>query len=170
MERPARALLPEVVAMTEQLPDVMATTERNISRLIADTNPNFPLTRVNAMRALRGPQGAMVEVAGPAGQGADVVFCTGSHTLRREVKSIAGRAQGSFNREVAHAAEHIGYCGELLVQVPQGTNALRLVSRFRGSRPDPAQLGKYRSVHLTIVDPSGTLLFEGPLAPEEERA
>ena len=59
---------------------------------------------------------------------------------------------------------------EILVQVPQGTNALRLVSRFQGSRPDPAQLGQYRSVHLTIVDPSGTLLFEGPLAPEEAMA
>jgi hypothetical protein len=148
----------------------MATIEGNIARLIADTNPAFPLTRVNAIRALSGPQGAMAEVAGPAGRGADVVFRAGSYTLHREVKSIAGGAQGSFNREVAHAAEQIAYRGEILVQVPHGTDALRLVARFRGSRPEPAQLGKYRSVSLTIVDPSGTLLWEGPLAPEEERA
>ena len=146
----------------------MIPTEEHIARLIADTNPAFPLTRINAIRALCGPQGAVVEVAGPAGQGAAAVFRTGSGLVRREVKSIAGEAQGSFNREVAHAAAQVAYEGEILVQVPQGTEALRLISRFRGSRRDPALLGKYRAVHITIVDPAGTVLFEGPLAPREE--
>lgn len=161
---------PAVAAVTERLSKLMTPIEANIARLIADTNPNFPLTRVNALRALRGPPEAMVEVTGPAGRGADVVLRVGSHLMRREVKSIAGGAQGSFNREIAHAAAQIAYAGEILVQVPQGTEAWRLVARFRGSRRDPAQLGKYRTVHITIVDPAGTVLFEGSLVPEEDTA
>jgi len=136
----------------------------------ADTNPALPLTRVNAIRALRGPQGAVVEVAGPGGQGADVIFRTSSGLVRREVNSIAGGAQGSLNREVAHAAVQVAYAGEILVQVPQGTEARRLLSRFRGSRRDSAQLEHYQMVHITIVDPAGTVLFEGPLAPREDMA
>jgi hypothetical protein len=148
----------------------MAPTEEHIARLITDTNPDFPLTRANAIRALQGPQGASVEVAGLAGQGADVVFRVGACLLRREVKSIGGAAQGSFNREVAHAAAQVGYQGEILVQVPPETEALRLIARFRGSRSDPAQLGKYRAVHITLVDPLGMVLYEGPLVAEEETA
>ena len=145
-------------------------TEENIARLTADTNPDFPLTRVNAIRALQGPQGAVVEVAGLSGQGADVIFRAGSRLVRREVKCIVGSAQGSFNREVARAATQIAYHGEVLVQMPQGTDALRLISRFRGSRADPGQLEKYHAVRITIVDPLGTVLFEGALAAEEETA
>jgi hypothetical protein len=159
-EHPARELLPEVKVPTEE----------NIARLIADTNPDSPLTRVNAIRALQGPQGAIVKVAGSSGQGADVIFQAGSRLLCREVKSIVGGAQGSFNREVAHAATQIAYRGEILVQMPQGTDALRFISRFRGSRPDPTQLEKYCAVRITIVDPLGTVLFEGSLASEEETA
>ena len=145
-------------------------TEENIARLIADTNPDFPLTRVNAIRALQGPQGAIAEVAGSSGQGADIIFRAGSRLLSREVKSIVGGAQGSFNREVAHAAAQIAYAGEILVQMPQGTDALRFILRFRGSRSNPIQLEKYRAVRITIVDPLGMVLFEGSLAPEEETA
>lgn len=148
----------------------MAPTEEHIARLIADTNPAFPLTRVNALRALRGLQGAVVTVAGPGGQGADVVVHTSSGLVRREVKSIAGGAQGSFNREVAHAAVQIAYAGEILVQVPQGAEARRLIARFRGSRRSSAQLEKYRMVYVTVVDPGGAVLFEGPLAPREDMA
>ena len=78
--------------MTERLPDVMATTEENIVRLITDTTPDFPLIRGHTIQVLRGSQGAIIKGAGPAGQGADVIFRTGPHTLRREVKSLAGRA------------------------------------------------------------------------------
>jgi hypothetical protein len=152
------------------LPEVKVPTEENIARLIADTNPAFPLTRVNAIRSLQGLQGDVVEVAGRSGQGADVVFRAGSRLLRREVKCIVGSTQGSFNREIARAATQIAYHGEILVQMPQGTEALRLVSRFRGSRSDPGQLEKYHDVRITIVDPLGTVLFEGALAAEEETA
>jgi hypothetical protein len=59
----------------------------------------------------------------------DTVFRTGSHTLCRQVTSIAERVQGSFKREVAHAAEQIGYGVEFLVQGPQG----QMLCAFRGS-------------------------------------
>src|SRR6266849_5301410 len=103
------------------LPAISASTEADIARLIADTNPDFPLSQMNAVRAVRGPQGAIRTIAGQGGRGADVVFRGPSaSTLRREVKSIAGSAQGSFNREIAAAASQLGYQGEVFVQVPRG--------------------------------------------------
>jgi hypothetical protein len=54
--------------------------------------------------------------------------------------------------------------------MPQGTEVLRLIFRFRGSRSDPVQLEKYHAVRITIVDPLGTVLFEGALAAQEETA
>src|SRR5438309_11080420 len=87
------------------LPAMSASTEVDIARLIADTNPDFPLSQVNAVRAVRGPQGATRAIAGQGGRGADVVFRgPAASTLRREVKSIAGGAQGSFNRGIAAGA------------------------------------------------------------------
>ena len=146
------------------LPAMSASTEVDIARLIADTNPDFPLSQVNAGRAVRGPQGAIRAIAGQGGRGADVVFRgPAASTLRREVKSIAGGAQGSFNREIAAAASQLGYQGEVFVQVPRGTAALNKVLRFRGARQSPADLGLYRSVHIIIVDDVGTVLYQGPL-------
>ncbi len=158
---------PSSPKQTPILPELTQTTEENITALIADTNPSFPLTRVNAQKALRGPSGATVKVAGPGGSGADVEFRQltpeGNVVLRREVKCIQGSAQGSFNTEVSHAADQVQSGGEVVVQVTEGTDALRLVKRFRGSRT-PTQLGFYRSVNITIVDPGGTVLFSGPVA------
>jgi hypothetical protein len=152
-----------------QLPRLSATTEENINTLIQDTNRDFPLTRVNAERVVRGPQGATAKVAGEGGAGADVTFTentpNGQVVLRREVKCIQGGAQGSFNAEVGHAAsDQLKYRGEIFVQVPAGTDATQMVLRFRGART-AEQLGLYRSVNITIADPAGTELFSGPLAP-----
>jgi RHS repeat-associated protein len=148
------------------LPGVSASTEAEMARLIADSNPRFPLTRENALRAVRGPQGATTHVAGRGGSGSDILFKgPGSGVLRREVKSIAGGAQGTFNTEVAKGARQVGYQGEVLVQMPEGTDAVRKVLGFRGSRPTPADLGVYRSIDITIVDPSGKVLYSGPLVP-----
>jgi hypothetical protein len=71
----------------------------------SDSNPHFSLTRVNAIRALSRPQGAIIEVAGPGGKGADIVFHIGVQVLRRELKCIIGEAIGTFSREISHAAE-----------------------------------------------------------------
>jgi hypothetical protein len=125
--------------------EVKVPTEDNIARLIADTNPAFPLTRVNAIRALQGPPGAVVEVAGLSGQGSDVIFLAGSRQLRREVKCIVGSAQGSFNREVARAAAQTAYHGEILVQMPPGTEALVSYPAFAAAEPT---LGSLRNIML----------------------
>jgi hypothetical protein len=150
------------------LPRLSQSTEANITTLIADSNQEFPLTRGNAERIVTGPPGSTVEVAGPGGAGADVVIRTGGPNgttiLNREVKCIAGAAQGSFNREVAHAAAQLGYSGEIYVQVPEGTNGLRMVLRFRGAR-QPSELGRYRSVRIVIVEPGGATTFDGSLVP-----
>ena len=85
--------------------------------------------------------------------------------LRREVKVIEG-TQGRFNMGVSDATDQLvsggsgGKC--LLVQVPEGTNARSLVQRFKGART-PAQLGRYRSIRITIVDRTGAVLLDEPL-------
>ncbi|MEZ4438906.1 MAG: RHS repeat-associated core domain-containing protein [Polyangiaceae bacterium] len=149
------------------LPELSATTELQMQQIIAESNPKFPLSETNALRAVTGPPGSRIARLAE-GPGADLTFESltesGVATLQREVKSIAGGAQGSFNTEVAHAAKQVDFGGEILVQVPEGTDALRMVLRFRGPRT-AAQLGRYRSVEITIVDPEGRVLFAGPLVP-----
>jgi len=150
------------------LPRISATTEQNIKTLVEDSNPNFRLSRANAETALRGPEGAVVKVAGPGGEGADIEFRQhtpeGNIVDRREVKCIQGAAQGSFNTEVSTASRQLQGRGNVFVQVPEGSDGLSMVKRFRGART-VEQLGGYRSVTITIVNPGGTVLFDGPLAP-----
>ena len=97
----------------------------------------------------------------------------GKVVLRREIKAIDG-TQGRFNAALSTASDQLiqgsegGQGGEVLIQVPEGTNARSQVNRFKGagslSRDANAQrLGRYRSIKLTIVDPSGTVLFSEPL-------
>jgi RHS repeat-associated protein len=145
------------------LPDVSASTRRDAQTLIKDSNPDFPLSETNAIRAVQGPQGSVPTVKGPGGAGADVEFRTGPQVLRREVKSISG-GFNSFNQQVSHAARQVKMSGEILVQVPGGTDAAGLVGRFNQARAhNPAALGRYRSVEISIVDPEGNVLFSGPL-------
>lgn len=145
----------------EQLPPDLQGPAGN---LISDTNPDFPLSVENAVWALAGPEGSVPQVAGPGGEGADIVFIRdGEVVLRREVKSIVGSAQGTFNREISHAAKQVEYDGEVLVQVEAGRDAQSLVRSFRGSRPSEA-LQKYEGVKIVIVDSSGRVLYDGPLA------
>jgi hypothetical protein len=82
-------------------PDKTAPTEDNIAKLIADTNLNFPLTRVNALIALTPPEGAVFErVTGRDMQGADIIFRYKDGTpFFREVKCIIG-GRNSFNRDL----------------------------------------------------------------------
>ena len=68
-------------------------------------------------------------------------------------------------REIAAAASQLGYQGEVFVQIPRGTAAFNKVLRFRGARRNPADLGLYRSVLITMVDDVGTVFYQGPLVP-----
>ncbi|AKT40741.1 DUF6531 domain-containing protein [Chondromyces crocatus] len=137
-------------------------TPNDVSVLISDSNPQFPLTKTNAETVLgSGPAGSTAQVGGPGKAGGDVTFTdtTGQVVGKCEVKCIAGGAQGSFNREVGHAAKK--QASNVFVQVPSGSDAERMVRRFRGSRPDRGS--QYKNVTIIIADPNGNELYNGPL-------
>ncbi|EYF05995.1 DUF6531 domain-containing protein [Chondromyces apiculatus] len=137
-------------------------TPNDVSILISDSNPQFPLTQTNAETVLgSGPAGSTAQVGGPGTAGGDVTFIDtmGQVVGKCEVKCIAGGAQGSFNKEVGHAAKK--QASNVFVQVPSGSDAERMVRRFRGSRPDGG--AQYKNVTIVIVDPNGNELYNGPL-------
>ena len=76
----------------------------DIEKLIADTNPDFPLSEANAIAALTGPRGSTVlQVAGRSVYGADITFRLPDNTLfHREVKCITG-GRNAFNRRISDA-------------------------------------------------------------------
>jgi hypothetical protein len=138
----------------------------NIKILIKHSNKKFPLSEVNAIRVLQHPEGWVVKLADTLekeGPGDDLVFQSGSQILRREVKCIDGKAMGSFNTDISKAANQVKLGGEVFVQVPEGTDALNKIKRFRNSRVTPEQKGRYRSVNIVMVDDKGRTLFQGPL-------
>jgi len=164
-------------AAQKLLPRLTRTTEEQISAL-AKEHPG--LTTVNAERALRGPDGAVATLSGAERSGArelkaaDIEFrrrtSDGVVVLRREVKVWTG-TQGRFDAAVSEAADQLvagGGGGDILVQVPSGTNARSVVQRFKGTgglsrEQQAARLGRYRSMKLTIVDESGRVLLDEPL-------
>lgn len=139
-------------------------SDGDVDELIRDTNKDFPLSRDNAKDALKGPEGTRAEVAGPGGEGADIKFRDGNGNVvfEREVKSISG-GPNSFNTDMSKAAKQINYKGEVYVQAPAGTNGQQWIDSFRGRR-SAADLARYKDVAVKIVDPSGNVLYQGPLA------
>jgi hypothetical protein len=135
----------------------------DIDKLIAD-NKKFPLSDTNAVSALTGPDGtASVKIAGAGGEGADITFLdkNGNVILKREVKCIG---PGSFSKRLSKAADQGKYAGEVFFQMPAGTDVDSLMGTFRRVR-SPEELAKYKNVHLTVVDPSGKPLYNGPVIP-----
>jgi hypothetical protein len=170
-----------------QIPAFSISTEAEITALMEE-HPT--LTRVNAERAVTGPKGTVPSAAGAGGRRAvggaggdlppkaDITFSQpttrgASTVLRREVKTWEGN-QGKFNDAITEAADQLQVAGmggeptkvggEVLVQVPAGTDARQLVQRFKGSvlhgTEGTEKLGRYRSIHVTIVDPQGTVLLD----------
>ncbi|HLG61883.1 MAG TPA: hypothetical protein VKY19_08115 [Ktedonosporobacter sp.] len=149
----------------------------DITKLIADSNKKFPLSDTNTVNALIGPDGTVVDIAGKGTQGADILFrdSSGKVVLSREVKCIVGKSQGSFNDYVLHAGldqVQAGATKEILIQLPAGTtaeDALSRIARMRGGdqvkRLTADEVSKLQHVNITIVDPSGNVLFSGPVLP-----
>ena len=179
---PPKQLTSRTPPAQKQIPKFSQSTEEQITALM-DEHPT--LTRVNAERAVQGPQGAVPQASGKGGTLAtgtgsgklpkvpDIDFrqptARGSSVvLRREVKTWEGN-QGKFNEAVGDAADQLqaGGGGELLVQVPKGIDARSVVQRFKGAvikSPKGVQkFGRYRSIKITIVDPSGAVLLDEPL-------
>ncbi|HME38766.1 MAG TPA: DUF4157 domain-containing protein [Steroidobacteraceae bacterium] len=163
-----------------QLPARTQTTLHDIQKLKAEhpglSDPVADYAVVHAppgARAdVRGKGG--VPVAGQAPKSADVEFRTqtpeGHVVLRREVKVLEG-GQASFNGTVSTAADQLlaeGGGGEILIQVPSGSDARGLIQRFKsaGGLTRDAQalrLGRYRSMRIIVLEPSGSVLVNEPL-------
>lgn len=145
-----------------------SSTEANIAKLIADTNKNFPLTRVNAKLALTPPSGTAFErVAGPGVAGGDVIFRLPSgKRYVREVKCITG-GRNAFNRDVSQAVRQIeasGESGDVFIQVQRGYQVQKALETFRFYRRNyPDALEKYRGIRIQVRDEMGYILFDNTL-------
>lgn len=162
-------------ASPKQLPRLSQSTRAQVEALMKE-HPG--LTKVNAERAVKGLHGGSSEVLGSGGRNdqksADVsskrLGQSGVERLPIEVKVINGKSQSTFNEQVSKAVSQTfgqhPIRGEVHVQMPEGTDAVRLILRFRGARADnPAAGGRLRSTRIIIADPSGKILFDGPLFP-----
>jgi hypothetical protein len=178
----------QVAAGPLLLPKYSQSTEDQIKSLMTE-HPR--LTRANAERAVRGPEGATTTLSGstagrtgnqpPGVKGPaqtskvpDIEFSqrtsSGNLVLRREVKTWEGN-QGKFNDSLKDAKDKLlahGSGGEVLVQVPPGTDARNLMNRFKGAgslspEKQAERLGWYRSIKITIVDPAGKVLLDEPI-------
>ena len=145
--------------------------------MIKDTNKDFPLSPDNAALALSdAPAGTeSVDIAGTGTKDRDIIFKDkyGNIVGRRELKCIQGEgelprpfASGTFGDQVSKGAKQVGYNGNVFVQVPDGTDYQYYLQNFVASRGNnPAKLAKYQNVTITLVDQSGNVLYDGPLAP-----
>jgi hypothetical protein len=143
-------------------------TEDDIAKLIADTNPNFPLTRVNALIALTPPEGAIFErVTGRDIQGADIIFrCKDGTSFFREVKCIIG-GRNAFNSDLRTAVKQLEVPvvkGDVFIQVPGGyplQEGLQTFWFYR--RRHPRVLEKYQGICLQVRDENGTILYDAEI-------
>lgn len=194
-QRPTVPTDPALAAPTKpqlKLATFSQSTEQQI-RALMDEHPT--LTRANAELAVQGPPGSVATLSGKGGtltappgtanlqKAQDVEFANPtargrSVNLRREVKTWEGN-QGKFNDAISDAADQLTARGsdwqtqaaraggEVLIQVPEGTDARSRVQRFKGSILSSPQgvekFGRYRSITVTIVDPSGRVLLSEPL-------
>ena len=148
---------------------IVPNREKLISNLLADTNKKFPLSRVNAEKMLDlAPPGFKPKlVAGPGGEGADLVF-QGPKGQIFKIENKSTTSFGGFKDELSHAAQRQATGNLVFVQVPEGTDAARWMSRFWGNRqglinnPTPANIAKlniYKNTEIVIYDPKGVNLL-----------
>jgi hypothetical protein len=146
----------------------IAPTEDDIAKLIADSNPDFPLTRDNALAALSPPEGAVFErVAGRDMQGADIIFRYKDGTpFFREVKCIVG-GRNSFNRDLQQAVKQLGVphpIGDVFIQVPSCYPLKEgLQTFFFYRKQKPGALEKYRGICLQVRDETGRILCDAQI-------
>ena len=145
---------------------VGSAIEANITNLIKDSNPKFPLTRTNAITMLNGPDGTYPQVAGSGGAGADINFIdpkTGNIVLGREDKSVT--TQSGFTSELRSLPDQLGgYSGstEVVFQVPAGTNAQSWIGGFLKGK-SAANLAQYKGLNIEMIAPQGNVLWQGTL-------
>ena len=145
--------------------------EQKVRELIADSNPKFPLSERNAkivINDLKPPGFTPEKIAGPGGEGADIVFQgPNGEIFKIEVKCIHG-GFSSFNRALSHAAQKQAIGNIVFIQVKEGADVSNWLKRFLGNRKsiltsqDPADILKlhnYRSTDLIILDDKGNVLL-----------
>ncbi len=143
--------------------------EKIISDLLADTNKRFPLTRVNGekMLDLAPPRFRPKKAAGVGGEGGDLVF-EGPQGQIFKIENKSTTSFGSFKDELSHAAQRQAKGNLVFIQVPEGTDAARWMSRFWGYRkdlinnPTPGNIAKlnvYKNTEIVIYDPNGVNLL-----------
>lgn len=139
-------------------------TEDDIAKLIADTNPDFPLTRLNALEALTPPEGTVFDrVVGQDIEGADIIFRYKEGTpFFREVKCIVG-GRNAFNSELRTAVKQLKAPtveGDVFIQIPSRYPLQEGLQTFLFYRRHTGALEKYRGIRLQVRDEAGCLLYD----------
>ena len=148
--------------------DKTTPTEDDIAKLIADSNPNFPLTRANAIAALTPPAGATFnDVRGRGETGADIIFQFPDGTqFFREVKCITG-GRNAFNSDLRTAVKQLevpAVRGDVFIQVPSYyplQKGMQTFLFYRRQRPDI--LEKYQGIRLQVRDETGCILYDAQI-------
>lgn len=135
------------------------------------------LSEVNAQKMLDdlAPPGFTPRtVAGPGGEGADLIFDgPGGQIFKIENKAIE-TARG-FDKALSHAAQSQAPGNLVFVQVPEGTSAAQSMGKFWGNRikadilnpnipQNVAKMNIYKNTEIIIADPKGAILLpRGPI-------
>lgn len=146
--------------------DVKSVIEKNIAEAIKDSNPKSPLSRVNAINLLNGPDGTYPQVAGSGKAGADIKFIdpkTGNPVLVRELKNVT--TSGGMTAEIRSLPAQLSNTSatrEVVFQVPHQANGKSWIEGFLKGKSQ-ASLAQYKGIHIVIVDPQGKSLWAGTL-------
>ncbi|MES9859421.1 MAG: hypothetical protein ABW160_21660 [Candidatus Thiodiazotropha sp. 4PDIV1] len=146
--------------------------ESLIKELVIDSNTKFPLSEVNARKMLDEyvPEGFTPKtVAGPGGQGADLVL-EGPNGQIFRIENKSTQSFRGFDGEISHAAQNQATGNLVFVQAPEGTDAVKWMARFWGNRvkagmldtsipANAAKLDIYKNTDIVIYDPKGNLLL-----------
>jgi RHS repeat-associated protein len=146
-----------------------AIYQGNLRRLMGDHLGKFngqQLTQINAEFALTGPsQTAKTVVGGQGVEGADVTFFDylGRLLYRREVETSTGSETSIYNA-LRRGAPQVEYDGDVLIQVPKGTEVPVFTKFFqRRAQAAAEHSSKFRKVRVIIRDTEGSTLFDGPV-------
>jgi hypothetical protein len=126
--------------------------------LLLDEHPG--LTEANALKALTGPPGTTPVALGGGGMQADILFLDANGNIVRS-RDVKVTIDTQFSKRLSEAVDQ--KADEVFMQMPAGTNVKTLLKRFAGNRKGPGQLDKYKNVNLDVVDPSGNVLYDGPV-------
>jgi hypothetical protein len=155
-----------LTSLTQDQMDEISANSLNVSDVYKLIDDHTNLDNTNAIQALipprDAPPGTTPRVIGDGQDGADIEFVdkNGKVVLRREIEAVRGNVNTFMNR-VKEGAFRVRYDGNVHVQVPEGTDAGAWLEKLRYY--NAADLDKYQKVMIIVANPTGKVLYDGPI-------